>query len=251
MAVRERAGVWFREEKRTRRPRLTRERIIEGAVALLDADGVDGLSMRRLAARVGAGTMSLYEYVASKEDVLDLALDAVMAEIEPAEVPDADAGWRAALAVQATRTREVMRRHPWMVVLLGTRPLLGPNFLLRSERFYAILVRAGLDGRPLIAAVNAVFSYVHGFVAAENAWRGWVRGPGDEAELRRRRFGEVVRVEVEAGMDRALREFRIRGVKTNIPFVLRVLQDPAFRAGQLSTDMVGRLQAALQGMPAS
>lgn len=185
MATRERAGVWFREEKR-RRPRLSRERIVEGAVALLDADGVDGLSMRRLAARVGAGTMSLYEYVAGKEDVLDLALDAVMAEIEPADPAEADADWRTALARQATRTREVMRRHPWTVVLLGTRPLLGPNFLLRSERVYAILVRAGLDGRPLIAAVNAVFSYVHGFVAAENAWRGWVRGPGDEAELRRR-----------------------------------------------------------------
>ncbi|WP_021591282.1 TetR/AcrR family transcriptional regulator [Actinomadura welshii] len=58
---------------------MSRERIIEAAVALLDAEGVDGFSMRRLAARLNAGTMSLYEYVKSREDVLDLAMDAVMA----------------------------------------------------------------------------------------------------------------------------------------------------------------------------
>lgn len=184
MGARERAGVWFRDEERARRPRLSRERIIEAAVALLDAEGVDGLSMRRLAARVGAGTMSLYEYVTCKEDVLDLALDAAMAEIELEE--DGGAHWRDALARQATRARAVMRRHAWTTALLGTRPLLGPNSLARSERFYSALTGAGLEGPRLIAAVSSVFSYVHGYVAAENAWRSWVRGPGEETELRRR-----------------------------------------------------------------
>ncbi|WP_051163697.1 TetR/AcrR family transcriptional regulator C-terminal domain-containing protein [Nocardia brevicatena] len=78
-----------------------------------------------------------------------------------------------------------MRCHRWVSALLGTRPLLGPNALERSEGTYAALVRAGLTGPLLIAAVSAVTDYTHGFVSAENAWRSRVRDPDDEAELRR------------------------------------------------------------------
>ncbi len=183
-------SVWFRGAERPRKPRLSRERIVSAAVALLDAEGVDGFSMRRLAARLGAGTMSLYEYVAAKEDVLDLALDAAIAEIEP--VPDETGAWRDVVAAHMARGREVMLRHPWVPALMGTRPLLGPGSLARSERVFAALHRAGLSGPELTAAVSAVSGYLHGFVAEELAWRARFRDPAAEAELRER-AGELIR----------------------------------------------------------
>ncbi|HLU59532.1 MAG TPA: TetR/AcrR family transcriptional regulator [Pseudonocardia sp.] len=175
-------SVWFRGE-RPRKPRLSRERIVEAAVALLDAEGVEGFSMRALAARLRAGTMSLYEYVAGKEDVLDLALDAVLGEIEPA---GPDEPWREALSGQLTRARAVMRRHPWVPALAATRPLVGPNALAGSERFYAALAQAGLSGPTLPAAVGALYFYAYGFVAAENTWWGTVRHPDQDAAIRAR-----------------------------------------------------------------
>ncbi|GAA0589242.1 TetR/AcrR family transcriptional regulator [Actinomadura livida] len=177
-------GVWLRPEERPRRPRLSLERIVEAAVALLDAEGVDGFSMRRLAARLDAGTMSLYEYVKAKEDVLDLALDAGISEIEIAG--EEDAGWREVLTDHMTRSRRVMLRHPWIPALIGTRPLLGPGSLARSEHVYATLDRAGIEGPLLTAAVSAVSGYVHGFVAEELAWRSRFRDPDAEAALRAR-----------------------------------------------------------------
>ncbi|WP_024802742.1 TetR/AcrR family transcriptional regulator [Nocardia sp. BMG51109] len=182
-------AVWLRDQGPARKPRLSRERIVAAAVDLLDAEGVGGFSMRRLAARLNAGTMSLYAYVATKEDVLDLALDAAIAEIDldppDTETDTAGNSWRDFLARQLSQSREVMRRHPWVPALTGTRPLLGPNALARSERFYTALGRAGLTGPPLLAAVAALSYYVNGFVASENVWRTTISDPDDERELRR------------------------------------------------------------------
>ncbi|MFD5315663.1 TetR/AcrR family transcriptional regulator [Streptomyces sp. NPDC127098] len=177
-------SLWLREEDdRPPRPRLSRERIVVAAVALLDAEGVAGFSMRRLAARLDAGTMSLYSHVGSREDVLDLALDAVFDEI-PLPVPGTP--WRAVLTEQLVASRRTMRRHPWVPELRATRPLLGPIALAHSECFYAALAGAGLTGPGLIAAVNVLTSYAHGHSAAENVWRATVRAPEREAALRRR-----------------------------------------------------------------
>lgn len=176
-------AIWFADEP-GRRPRLSRERITAAAVALLDAEGTaEGLSMRRLAARLDAGTMSLYEYVGSREHVLDLAVDAVIGEIGLDGVDGLP--WRQALTRQLTRGREVMRRHPWLPALMATRPLMGPNALARSELFYAVLHRAGLEGPRLAAAVAALSYYGLGYAATETIWRGGPgRDPAAEAELR-------------------------------------------------------------------
>ncbi|WP_419992518.1 TetR/AcrR family transcriptional regulator [Streptomyces boninensis] len=176
------ADIWFTDEP-PRKPRLSRERIVRAAVELLDAEGVDGFSMRRLAARLDAGAMSAYEYVRSREDVLDLAMDEVIAAIRTDEdgLP-----WRALLSRQLHQSREMMKRHPWIPALMATRPLLGPHSLARSELFYAALVRAGLDGPPLVAAVGTLTFYVQGFVATENIWREWSGGKAGEADLRLR-----------------------------------------------------------------
>ncbi|MFC3997576.1 TetR/AcrR family transcriptional regulator [Nocardiopsis sediminis] len=184
MARRPHDPVWLsEEEQRPRRPRLSRERIVAAAVGLLDAEGVEGVSMRRLAARLDAGTMSLYEYVASKEDLLDLALDAALAELDPVEAGEP---WRAALTRHLSQSRHVMRRHPWITALVGTRPLLGPNALARSESVHAAVAGAGFTGAGLAAAVGALSSYVHGFVTTENMWRARMRDAAGEGDLRRR-----------------------------------------------------------------
>ena len=183
MAGRPHDTVWLRDDQRERKPRLSLERIVDAAIDLLDVEGVDGFSMRRLAARLDAGTMSLYEYVRTREDVLDLALDAVWTEITLDE-PEG-AGWQVAVTRHLQQSRRVMRRHPWIPALMSTRPLLGPNALARSERFYTSLRQAGLDGPPLLAAVGTLTYYVQGFVAAENIWRTVVRDTSDEAEVRR------------------------------------------------------------------
>ncbi|MFC9970941.1 TetR/AcrR family transcriptional regulator [Spirillospora sp. NPDC127200] len=174
-------AVWFTDEP-VRKPRLSRERIVRAAVSLLDAEGVEGLSMRRLAARLDAGTMSLYEYVGSKEDVLDLAVDAVIGEIEPDGLDDVP--WREALTRQLVRSRRVMRRHPWLPALMATRLLLGPQALARSELFSSLLDRAGLEGPRLTAAVGALTYYVQGYTATENIWHTARRDPAAQAELR-------------------------------------------------------------------
>ncbi|GAA4946948.1 AcrR family transcriptional regulator [Nonomuraea thailandensis] len=181
-------SIWFREDARPRRPRLSRERIVEAAVALLDAEGVAGFSMRALAARLNAGTMSLYEYVQSKEDVLDLALDEVIGEIE---APGRPGPWRGFLIAQLTQSRAVMRRHPWVPALTATRPLLGPQAVARSRLFYEALAGAGLEGPVLTAAVGTLSSYVNGFVAAENIWWQKVRTPAADAEIRARVAGHL------------------------------------------------------------
>lgn len=176
-------GIWFTGERR-RRPGLSRKRIAGAAVSLLDADGVGALSMRRLAARLDVAAMSLYEYVGNKQDVLDLAVDEAIAEIEVDG--SADLPWRQAVAQQLARSRRVMRRHPWLPALMASRPLLGPNALARSEFFYSLLDRAGLAGPRLTAAVGVLTYYVQGYVAAEVTWRDTHRDRGGETELRDR-----------------------------------------------------------------
>ncbi|GAA2458627.1 TetR/AcrR family transcriptional regulator [Streptomyces macrosporus] len=175
--------IWFSPE-RPRKPRLSRERIARAAVALLDVEGVAGLSMRRLAARLDAGTMSLYEYVAGKEDVFDLAADEAVAEID-LDIPDG-MPWREALTRQLVQSRDVMRRHPWLPTLMATRPMLGPHALARSEVFHSLLVEAGLEGPRLTAAVGTLTYYVQGYAAMESTWRSRMRDSAAEAELRRR-----------------------------------------------------------------
>jgi AcrR family transcriptional regulator len=177
-----RPAIWFNEE-RPRKPRLSRERIARAAVNLLDAEGVAGMSMRRLAARLDAGAMSLYEYVGGKEDVLDLAVDEALAEIDLEGLEGMP--WREALVRQLTQGRRVMKRHSWLPALMATRPLLGPRALAGSELFYSLLKRAGLDGPRLTAAVGTLTYYVQGYAATENSWRGTIRDAESEATLRR------------------------------------------------------------------
>ncbi|MFF0312079.1 TetR/AcrR family transcriptional regulator [Streptosporangium sp. NPDC004379] len=161
--------VWLRPPGRTGRdaPPLSRNRIVEEAVALLDAEGADRLTMRRLAERLGTGSTTLYWHVKTKDDVIDLALDLIFAEVV---IPPEDGrGWRAGITALIDGWRAVLLRHPWSAALLG-RPMLGPNVLARSEFLYATLLGAGVVEPRLTAAAYGLSNYVIGSALMQSTW---------------------------------------------------------------------------------
>ncbi|MEU6283142.1 TetR/AcrR family transcriptional regulator C-terminal domain-containing protein [Streptomyces sp. NPDC047028] len=157
--------VWDRPEPRSRPVPLDRERIVAAAVALADEGGLEAVSLRKVAARLNAGPMRLYGYIATKEELFDLMVDEVQAEILPEERPD---DWREALRVLAHGTRRTVLRHEWLADLLGGRPALGPNGLAVTEAKLAALDGlAGVD--TVMRAVETVSAYVTGAIRREIA----------------------------------------------------------------------------------
>lgn len=146
-----------------RRP-LTRARILEAAVVLVDANGVDALSMRKLGAALGVEAMSLYNHVANKDDVLNGILDLVLAEIE---LPDAELAWDEQLRRLARGFRQAGHDHPGVFPMFGSRAIRSLEGLLPLERAYAILRDAGLDEDAALDAFTTMSSFVFGFVLTE------------------------------------------------------------------------------------
>jgi len=139
---------------------LSRERIVATAVELLDAQGIDGLTIRRLADRLGAGAMSLYWHIDNKEGVLDLALDAVLDYQRSPQIGEIQ-NWRAAIVHMLEDWRATMLRHPWSASLLPRRAL-GPNMLSRLEWLSKTLSDAGVAHADLNAAIWSLWNYVMG-----------------------------------------------------------------------------------------
>ena len=174
------AGVWLRPARSAKEePPLTRERIVEAAVSLLDDEGMDRLTMRRLAERLQAGATTLYWHVATKDDVIELAVDAVFGETplpsRHAEDPRDDLtalvdGWRAALL-----------RHPWAATVPSSRqrPLMGPAFLAWMEFLQSALVRTGLPEGRINAATWALYNHVMGSASTQHS----LRLPDEERRL--------------------------------------------------------------------
>ncbi|MCR2810620.1 MULTISPECIES: TetR/AcrR family transcriptional regulator [unclassified Microbacterium] len=134
------------------------------AVRLADREGVDGLSMRRLAGALGAGAMSLYHYVASKDDLLDAMIDIVFQEIEP---PPEEADWQSAMRREALSTRRVLARHPWAIALMESRTKPGPANLRHREAVTACLRKAGFSVLMATHANWLLNSYVYGHALQE------------------------------------------------------------------------------------
>ncbi|MFD5174912.1 TetR/AcrR family transcriptional regulator C-terminal domain-containing protein [Nocardia sp. NPDC058379] len=139
---------------------LTRERVLRAAIGLADQEGLDALSMRKLAKAVGVEAMSLYNHVANKEDLLDGIVDLVVAEIY---VPRADGDWRAELRQRATSAHEVLLRHRWATGLLGSRVNVGPAMLRYIDATLACLITAGFSYEQADRAWNALDSHIYGF----------------------------------------------------------------------------------------
>jgi AcrR family transcriptional regulator len=143
---------------------LTREEIVAAAISVADAEGVDAVTMRRIARELRAGAMSLYWHVASKEELQDLMLEAIEAEIE---VPEPSGNWRADLRAFARGTRAVWLRHRWVMEFKGFRPPSGPNDARNADRLFGTLDGLGLDTGTTIRMLMTVATYVMGAVLRE------------------------------------------------------------------------------------
>ncbi|MBN6035651.1 TetR/AcrR family transcriptional regulator [Amycolatopsis sp. 195334CR] len=176
--------VWERPEPPDRPvpAPLSRERIVRAAIRLADADGLDAVSLRKVAGALDVGPMRLYGYIATKEELLDLMVDAVYAEIRPT-----GDGWREVLGALATSTRRVAHQHEWLADLLGGRPQLGPNTLASGNAVLAAM--AGVDLDTVVPAVAAVNAYVFGAVRREITERRAERASGMDKEQWQHTYG--------------------------------------------------------------
>jgi AcrR family transcriptional regulator len=159
--------LWFSPpdgEDRHRRA-LTRERVVAEALAIIGTDGVDALSMRGLAARLGVAPGALYRHVRSKRQLCDLVVDGVLAEVDcrPGRTP----GWAGQVKVLAHRLRTVLESHPGIAALLKTRDPLGPHSLALAEAFLAPLQQAGLPDRQTALAFSLIYDYTLGFALSD------------------------------------------------------------------------------------
>jgi AcrR family transcriptional regulator len=145
---------------------LSKQRVVVEAVRLADREGVDGLSMRRLAGVLGAGAMSLYHYVASKDELLDAMIDIVFEEIE---LPPEDTDWQSAMRREAVSTRHVLARHPWAISLMESRTSPGPANLRHREAVTACLRKAGFSVLMATHANWLLNSYVYGHALQESS----------------------------------------------------------------------------------
>lgn len=130
-------------------------------MAIADRAGLDAVSMRRVAAKLGTGAASLYRYLDTREDLLDLMTDSTAAEVTLA-APTGD--WQADLVALGEQLRAIIRRHPWLITVTTTRPVLGPNGLAVLEHVLEVLaghpagIAAKLEAFAMFTAVTTLFA---------------------------------------------------------------------------------------------
>jgi len=159
-------SLWFGAptDDRDRRPQLTRARVVAEALTVIAEDGVQALTMRTLAARLGVVPGALYHHVRNKEQLQDLVLDGVLAEVD-FHVDHAQP-WTEQIKVLAQRLREVLEQHPGVAGLLKTRDPLGPHSLALAEAFLMPLQAAGFPDREAGLAFFLVVDYTVGFAVS-------------------------------------------------------------------------------------
>jgi AcrR family transcriptional regulator len=220
------------------RPGLSVDKVVAAAVELADAEGLTALSMRRVADRLGVGTMSLYTYVPAKAELLDLMLDTVLAE--EARPDGAAGGWRAGLELRAREDWALFHRHPWILQITPSRSLLGPNETDLFEATLRAVDGIGLSGTEMVLVVNLVADYTRGAadtaVGAAQAERR--TGISDEEWWKAReplfdkyydpdRFPTVTRVAAAGAFDQPSREgeYTVAWARESFEFGLRRLLD--------------------------
>ena len=156
-------SLWFGAptDDQDRRPQLTRERVVEEALTVIAHDGADALTMRRLAARLGVVPGALYNHVRNKQQLQDLLLDGVLAEVDLDLDPAL--GWTEQLKALAHRLRQVLEAHPGVAGILKTRDPLGPHSLALAEAFLSPLQTAGFGDREAGLAFFLLLDYTIGF----------------------------------------------------------------------------------------
>ncbi len=244
--------IWARPEPAARLPRFSRERIAQVALAIADAEGFAAVTMRRVAAELGSGTMSLYRYISTKADLAALLADALMGE---AVIPDGElpGDWRAALAMIAHRTRDVYLHHPWAIAGLqgeaggGQSAPMGPNGLRHFEQSLAALDGAPFDMHGKLDLLTIVDDYVMGHVLRTAQMHASARtgtGPAEAAELMKfvhaelssGRFPQLQAMTEDPGGPLAVDAARL---EARFELGLNALIDGAFRAWAYPATRIG------------
>ncbi len=185
--------LWGLRERNRRGPRpgLSLERIVQAAIELADAEGLAAVSMSRVAERLGFTTMSLYRYVASKDELLTLMMDSVAGELSvPDDLPP---GWRAGLTYWAKEQLALFRRHPWTAQIPITGPPLGPRALAWMEVGLRMLEDTGLAGDEKLGVISLLSGYVRG-----EAQLSMDLAAALQAHPRQATYGELLRTVLDA-----------------------------------------------------
>jgi AcrR family transcriptional regulator len=169
---------------------LTRERIVAAGIVIADQDGLARVSVRRIAAQLDSSPMSLYHYVPSKRDLLNLMLDAANADFAwPAKtITD----WRGVLRHFAWESRRCLKQHPWVNQLRASDPEYGPESIRILEWLLTSLSRVGLDVRTAIRVIGVLFVFVNGFVAAESSGSSAPRIAGRRPSANQPAFAKAI-----------------------------------------------------------
>lgn len=176
-----RESLWTRPEPGTRKPGHSREAIAAAAVAIADEEGIEAVSMRKVAARLGAGTMTLYHYVGGKDDLWALVSNAMLGEllVPDGELPTDD--WRAAVKAIAHRTKGIFDRHPWALRSMfdgAEGAEFGPNAMRHFEQSMAAVSSLPLPAEERVEIVGLVDEYVWGYVFANAHEAAEAESPG-------------------------------------------------------------------------
>lgn len=190
------SSVWTRPRPEPRRRAPGVDQYVAAALAVADAEGLAAVSMRRVAGDLGSGTASLYRYITNRDELVDLMIDAAQGE-DP--LPESTQDWRAALGAVAHAMRATLLRHPWLAGELTGRPALGPNSLRRSESTLRAAVALTPDITLASQALGAVYAYVLGSVAAQQARRRAEQRTGLTEEEWQRSVGPYIREVIAAG----------------------------------------------------
>ncbi|MFJ6369260.1 TetR/AcrR family transcriptional regulator [Streptomyces virginiae] len=196
-----------RPRREERQPALSRALIVAAAVRLLDAEGIEELSMRKLGTGMGAAATSLYRHVTGKDELIELVLDEVYGELEVPGAASA-AEWRDAVSRGGHDLRAMALRHPWVTSVIGREgpARLGPNLTRATDRMRALLRTGGFPADEAELAMRTVVSYVVGATTGESAHLSRLARSGrSEQEWREGRDPRKVREEnFDYGLQRVL-----------------------------------------------
>ncbi|MFC7217968.1 TetR/AcrR family transcriptional regulator [Streptomyces polyrhachis] len=211
------ASVWLREKPvrassaggGAQPAGLRLERIVAATVELLDAEGLAKLSMRRLAAGLGVTAMSVYWYVDTKDELLELALDQVHQDLR---LPAEDADWRERLRQLAREHRRMLVAHPWVSPLAGEYLNIGPHALAFAGSAQRAIRASGLPDHSWMGALSLLFQFTYGFGTVEGRWRERCRASGVDEDTF---YGEVMeRLSGREKYAESLATVRARGGET-------------------------------------
>jgi AcrR family transcriptional regulator len=208
--------IWARPERKTRAvsSTLSQDQIVAAATKIADAEGLDAVSMRRVAGQLNAGAMSLYRYVSTKDDLLDLMLDGVMGEIVadvPADVSISSGDLRRDLQGIGYGLRGQIHEHPWLPRLMSGRPAFGPNMVRCVEIALSVFDGMDLDADTMMNAVGAINAFVYGFVQQELAEQETQRRTGISEPEWRARMGPYVSRLMDTGKYPRLKKVMLEG----------------------------------------